>query len=113
MASGAKQEVGTPVDPMDELVAIKCMEMFAEAIPGVIIQLMAIAAAAKGEKISTVAWLSLALSALTTGFASATVSYDFDVDPGHRERFPKVYGKRFITYYIVRHHFQTLLTPLL
>ena len=66
--------------------------MFAEAIPGVIIQLMAIATASEGEYISKGIWLSLAISALSTGFASATISYDFDTDPGYRERSPDFYG---------------------
>ncbi|GMI30320.1 hypothetical protein TrCOL_g9489 [Triparma columacea] len=43
VATGAKQEVGTPINPMMEMTYMKATEMFAEAIPGVIIQLMAIA----------------------------------------------------------------------
>jgi hypothetical protein len=64
--------------------------MFAEAIPGVIIQLMAIATS--DVEIATSAWISLAVSALTTGFASATISYDYDTDPGKREQVPDFYG---------------------
>jgi hypothetical protein len=64
--------------------------MFAEAIPGVIIQLMAIATSDK--KVGTTAWLSVAVSAITTGFASATISYDWDTDPTRREQGPDFYG---------------------
>ena len=32
------------------------------------------------------------ISALTTGFASATISYDFDVDPANRKANPSFYG---------------------
>jgi hypothetical protein len=64
--------------------------MFAEAIPGVIIQLMAIATSDKA--VGTSAWLSVAVSAITTGFASATISYDWDTDPGWREKAPDFYG---------------------
>jgi hypothetical protein len=69
---------------------MKVIEMFAEAIPGVIIQLMAIATS--GNEVSRAAWLSLSVSALTTGFASATISYDFDTDPVKREQVPDFYG---------------------
>jgi hypothetical protein len=64
--------------------------MFAEAIPGVIIQLMAIATSDKD--VGTSAWLSVAVSAITTGFASATISYDWDTDPVKREYTPDFYG---------------------
>jgi hypothetical protein len=64
--------------------------MFAEAIPGVIIQLMAIATNDGG--VSDAAWVSLSVSALTTGYASATISYDYDTDPMNREQVPDFYG---------------------
>jgi hypothetical protein len=90
VATGAKQELGTAGDPMMEMSGMKVIEMFAEAIPGVIIQLMAIATSDKD--VSTSAWLSVAVSAITTGFASASISYDFDTDPGRRELDPAFYG---------------------
>jgi hypothetical protein len=90
VATGAKQEVGTALPPMYEMTFMKVIEMFAEAIPGVIIQLMAISTTDKD--VSTSAWLSVAVSAITTGFASATISYDWDTDPGKREESPAHYG---------------------
>jgi hypothetical protein len=90
VATGAKQEVGTAFDPMLEMTYMKGSEMFAEAIPGVIIQLMAIATSDKA--VGTSAWLSVAVSAITTGFASATLSYDWDTDPVKREHTPEFYG---------------------
>jgi hypothetical protein len=90
VATGAKQEIGATVDPMIEMTAMKVLEMFAEAIPGVIIQLMAIATSDKD--VGTSAWLSVAVSVITTGFASATLSYDWDTDPGKREQTPDFYG---------------------
>jgi hypothetical protein len=90
VATGAKQEVGQGFDPMFEMTFMKTTEMFAEAIPGVIIQLTAIMTS-KGE-VGTSAWVSLVISALTTGFASATVSYDFDTDPVRRMTTPDFYG---------------------
>jgi hypothetical protein len=90
VATGAKQEVGTAMEPMYEMTGMKVIEMFAEAIPGVITQLMAIATNAK--EVGTSAWLSVAVSAITTGFASATISYDWDTDPFNREFAPDFYG---------------------
>jgi hypothetical protein len=90
VATGAKQEVGTAMEPMLEMTCMKAAEMFAEAIPGVIIQLMAIATSDKD--VGTSAWLSVAVSAITTGFASATISYDFDTDPARREVATDFYG---------------------
>ncbi|GMI43368.1 hypothetical protein TrCOL_g9829 [Triparma columacea] len=90
VATGADQEVGASMDPMLEMTSMKVIEMFAEAIPGVIIQLMAIAT--NDKDVGTSAWLSVAVSAITTGFASATISYDWDTDPGWREKAPDFYG---------------------
>jgi hypothetical protein len=90
VATGEEQEVGTSFDPILEMSYMKGIEMFAEAIPGVIIQLMAIATSDKD--VGTSAWLSVAVSAITTGFASATISYDWDTDPVRRENSPDFYG---------------------
>jgi hypothetical protein len=90
VAKGQKQEAGQAADALTELTYMKVIEMFAEAIPGIIIQLMAVAASE--VKASRAAWLSIAVSALTTGFASATISYDYDTDPVRREQVPDFYG---------------------
>jgi hypothetical protein len=90
VAKGDKQEAGQALDALTELNYVKGVEMFAEAIPGVIIQLMAIAT--DDGDISRAAWVSLTVSAVTTGFASATISYDFDTDPVKREQVPNFYG---------------------
>ena len=63
--------------------------MFAEAIPGVIIQLSAILS---DGQVSSAAFVSLAISALTTGFISASISYDWDTDVKRRELTPEFYG---------------------
>jgi hypothetical protein len=90
VAKGEKQETGQATDALTELSVIKVIEMFAEAIPGVIIQLMAIATSRKD--IAVASWVSLIVSALTTGFASATINYDFDTDPVKRDQVPDFYG---------------------
>ena len=90
VATGEKQEAEQAFDALTEMTYMKGIEMFAEAIPGVIIQLMAIATSDKG--VGTSAWLSVAVSAITTGFASASISYDWDTNPAKREETPDFYG---------------------
>jgi hypothetical protein len=90
VAKGEKQEAGQATDALTELSVMKMVEMFAEAIPGVIIQLMAIATS-DGD-VADAAWVSLSVSALTTGYASATISYDYDTDPVKREQVSDFYG---------------------
>ena len=53
------------VDPMFELIAMRCIEVFAEAIPGVIIQIMAIKY--ESDTVTFAAWISLATSAGENG----------------------------------------------
>jgi len=89
VAAGVKQEKGQAVDPMIEMTYMKIIELFAEAIPGVIIQLMAIATS---KEVDLSSWVSLAFSTFTTGFVSATISYDLDTEPESRQKAPDFYG---------------------
>ena len=122
VASGAKIEEGQTFDPLNEMVSefalsssstinlsklllaniifvhitrscqkayIKCIEMFAEAIPGVIIQLCAIMTDGHA---SAAAKASLIISAFTTGFVSASLSFDWDVNPQKRIENPEFFG---------------------
>jgi len=88
IAKGKKQEKGQSLDPLAELTVMKEVEMFAESIPGVIIQLMAIANG--GGDVA--AWVSVVVSALTTGYGGAVISYDWDTDPERREQVLDFYG---------------------
>ena len=93
VAMGAEKEKDTTLDPMAEMTFSKCTELFAESIPGIIIQLSAIVSTINsGENVTLMAYLSLAVSLLTTGFISATLSYDFDTDPQRRAYYPEFYG---------------------
>jgi hypothetical protein len=74
------------------MTCVKCLELFAEAIPGVIIQLLAIITSDPKNDIGNSAWISLTISALSTGFISATISYDYDTDPKKRQQTPDFYG---------------------
>ena len=88
IAKGKKQENGQSLNPLAEMTFMKAIEMFAESIPGVIIQLMAIATG--GGDVA--AWVSVVVSALTTGYGGAVISYDYDTDPEKREQIPDFYG---------------------
>ena len=95
VAIGAEQEEDTLLDPMMEMTCTKCIELFAESIPGIIIQLSAIVSTMNsGEKkeVTMTAYLSLLVSVLTTAFTSATISYDYDTDPRKRAFNPYFYG---------------------
>lgn len=93
VAMGAEQEKDTEVDPVVEMTMGKCIEMFAESIPGIIIRLSAIISELNsGETLSKRSIFSLIISLLTTGFVSATISYDFDTDPRMRAVKPDFYG---------------------
>ena len=79
IAMGAEQEKDTIYDPMTEMTSGKNIELFAESIPGIIIQTLAIISTMdSGEEVSMTAVVSLVISLLTTGFVSATISYDWD-----------------------------------
>ena len=92
VATLAVQQEDQALSPFVEMVAARSIEMFAEAIPGVIIQLMAILTTESGVSVSTGAWTSVVVSGLATGFISATISYDFDTDPTKRLQQPDFYG---------------------
>ena len=73
-----------------EMTAIKCAEIAMEAVPGCIIQLLAMLTS--DTPIHAGAWISLIISAVSTGFAGASISYDFDTEPIQREGRPEFYG---------------------
>jgi hypothetical protein len=90
---GRKTEQGVEWDPIMEMTFSKVIEMFTESIPSVMIQSSAILDSMKsGHGISKVAMFSLAISTLTTGFVSATISYDFDTNPSNRVARSEFYG---------------------
>ncbi|GMH53091.1 hypothetical protein TL16_g01370 [Triparma laevis f. inornata] len=79
VAMGAEQEKGSILDAWSELIWSKCIEIFSESIPGIIIQSSAILSTMdSGREVLSRSIFSLVISLLTTGFVSATLSYDFD-----------------------------------
>jgi hypothetical protein len=89
VASNADFEEGQVMDPKIELMASKLLELFCESIPGCLLQCYVLMEA---EKKSAQAIVSIAISAMTSGMASATIAFDFDVDPKRRKETPDFYG---------------------
>ena len=94
VASGKKMEEHQVLDAKTELISTKAIEMVCESIPGTVLQLFALL---KQDDLTldsatkaTIA--SILVSALTTGFSSASISFDFDVDPIKRKEMPDFYG---------------------
>ena len=71
----------------------KTTEMFCEAIPGCVTQCYAYMKALKTEGgASKQALFSLAVSAMSTGFSAATITYDFDTRVDLRKTEPTFFG---------------------
>ena len=62
-----------------------------ESIPGCVLQLYVWLLNPK--EAGTYALVSILTSALATGFTSAMISYDFDIDIPHRKNQPEFYGE--------------------
>jgi len=84
------QDEGAIFDELSMMMFTKGIELATESIPGCILQLYVWLLAP--EKAGTFALLSIGISCLTTGFASAMIAFDMDVDVPHRKVQPKFYG---------------------
>ncbi|GMI23650.1 hypothetical protein TeGR_g6548, partial [Tetraparma gracilis] len=90
VAAGNENEDGlATMKPINELSYCKIVEMVLESIPAAIIQTRAFIIS---EERSTLALVSIATSCCTTGFAAATVWYDYDTSPEKRRTSPKLAG---------------------
>jgi hypothetical protein len=85
VATGAEQQPGSVGTPLMEMSFCKSGEMVFEAIPGFVLQVVAVLTA---KDVSTSAVVSLLISAASTGLTATTIFYDNDVDPGVRKRNP-------------------------
>jgi len=73
------------------MISNKCVELAFESVPGCVLQLYVWLT--NPEDAGAFALLSIVISALTTGFTSAMISFDNDTDVPHRKSQPKFYGK--------------------
>ncbi|GMH72745.1 hypothetical protein TL16_g05998 [Triparma laevis f. inornata] len=103
VATAQQKEHGSMMDPLEEMTYSKCIEIFAEAIPGILIQMKSmlelpeVGEGGEGDSeffgSKNVALLvSIGISALTVGFTSGQISYDYDSDPERRDKSPEFYG---------------------
>ncbi|GMI32781.1 hypothetical protein TeGR_g3036 [Tetraparma gracilis] len=93
VARGAKQSEYAAMDPELELTFTRGIEMVLESIPGCVLQLHAFLPTLKAAGgYDKRALASIIVSALTTGFSAATISFDFDVNPKRRKDEPAFYG---------------------
>ena len=68
----------------------QCIELGTESIPGCVLQIYVVLR--NPEEVGVGALVSITISALTTGFTSALISFDKDVDLLGRKHQPKFYG---------------------
>ncbi|GMI22558.1 hypothetical protein TeGR_g10182 [Tetraparma gracilis] len=93
VANGAERSSYALVDPSTELVYTRCIEMCFESVPGSVLTTYAtLHELAASNILSKRAVGSIVVSALTTGFSAATISFDFDVSPEKRRDEPDFYG---------------------
>jgi len=78
------------VDSLFEMMLNKGIEMFAENIPGCVLQCYVWMQSS--EKAGQFALLSVFISSMTTGYTSAMMSFDLDVDQVNRKNSPKFFG---------------------
>ena len=85
---GVEMEEHHLFDARLELNLMKAIELCFESIPGCILTTHYLLT----RKFEFGAVVSIGISALTTGFVSASVSFDCDVDPSARKKDPAFYG---------------------
>ena len=78
------------VGSLDMMMFNKCAELATEAIPGCVLQIYVWLT--NREQAGTYALMSIAISAMCTGFARAMIASDKDVDHAGRKSQPKFYG---------------------
>ncbi|GMI26526.1 hypothetical protein TeGR_g9484 [Tetraparma gracilis] len=90
VAAGNENDDGlATLDPLAELAISKAAEMVFESIPAAIIQTRAFIVS---KERTTLALVSIIISCCTTGFAAATMWYDFDTSPAKQTSCPRLAG---------------------
>ncbi|GMI53009.1 hypothetical protein TeGR_g2903 [Tetraparma gracilis] len=82
VASGAETAEGSTMDPLGEMVYTKGGELVFEAVPGLVLQLVA-ALNAKENTISV--FVSLIISTASAALTGTTIFWDIDTDPEKRK----------------------------
>jgi len=93
VCAGHAQGEHHPLDRRTEYSSSKVVEIFAESIPGCILQMYVVFKGLEnGTTPSYAAIASLVVSALTTGLTSKNISFNFDTDSIKRSETPGFYG---------------------
>jgi len=93
MISETKKEDHHLLEPKSEIMFTKVAELVCESVPGAILQAYVLVGFwSRRERVGKASIASMLVSALTSGFISACISYDYDVDPVERKRMPLFYG---------------------
>jgi hypothetical protein len=88
-----KQYADVILGPFQELMCSKIYHVFCCSIPGCMLQVyVMLRSLESGLSIPPEAFLSVLVSASATGVMSATISWDYDVDPQKRSEAPSHYG---------------------
>jgi hypothetical protein len=75
VANGTEQNQSAFVNPEMELVIARSMEMVFESCPGSVLQTYSLMKSLRSDKFSSAALASIIVSALTTGFGAAVMSF--------------------------------------
>ncbi|GMI40477.1 hypothetical protein TeGR_g12310, partial [Tetraparma gracilis] len=89
VASGAEPATGAAFEPLIEMLYTKGGELVFEAVPGLVVQLVA---ALTAEKNTTSAYVSLLISTASAALTATTLFWDIDTDPGKRKANPAWVG---------------------
>jgi len=85
-----QEDEDTTFDCLTEMLINKGIELATESIPGCVLQLYVWLD--NPEDAGAYALLSVGISALTTGYTSSIIAFDFDTDVLHRKNQPEMYG---------------------
>jgi hypothetical protein len=89
VASGADQKEGAPLPPLSEMFVGRASEVVCEAIPAMVLQVMALL---RAKEKTTTAVVSVFISAASAGMTGASMFFDLDVDPDLRKGNPAWVG---------------------
>ena len=80
------------VSSLSEMILNKSIELTFESIPGGVLQIYVwLKKSSQTRNLEVI--FSVFLSALTTGYTSALIAFDSDIDVTHRKHQPKFYGE--------------------
>jgi hypothetical protein len=89
VCSGAGQRPGEMLSPLDGMIWSKNAEIFCEAIPGMVIQAVALISS---KQRTPAMYFSLLMSACSAALISTNTAYDIDTDPQGRIEKPDSFG---------------------